>query len=505
MAAREKIYGFQLVRSLCCIAIVIAHTVAYVELRYGLSTGQLDYFGRYGMLGLVSLFFALSGFLSAHQISESEAGFNPVKHFAKRLIRLLPAYWLAIIAEIVLGLCSVGAVSSDNNFVFSLFLLPNGSYILGAAWTLIYDVFFYFFCSFFANRTMKKFFPLFIGLWSVIIIIYEVIFHKGYTVDYSFPNILISVLYLNYFVGCASYYIYSHIKKRAKKWMNKPLSRTLNIFFALLFLAVIVSYETLGVFTWLGIIVYLLLVMFTILNASFVTISPENLLVNIGDRSYGIYLVHLAIVKCVIYYFSAWNIPMVIAGIVTVIVSLLIGTCFGEWANKINGIIKSMISRIDFSNRKAMLKKIIPIFVSVALIASVYVFGRVSSYIAEVKKPDFGDVIIDTSGLSAGFVDDYSIGPNGTIEFDGWAYDPINDRLADTVYVVYQKKSLPIELSWFDRSGVGTTLGKPFLTTCGFHITLKNFSDEDLKELKFYVLTDEKVAVEIISSDMIQI
>ena len=165
----NKIQGFQAARGIACLSIVIAHHVYLLETAYGLTPASaLDYPGRYGMLQLTSIFFALCGFFVTRAVLTSKGNRNPVRFIFKRLLRLYPTYWLAIGFCCILRLCAYGslAVGETKYFLKGLLLLGNGSYLLNGEWTMVYDLVLYTLSSVFANRYLKRFYPAAVLVWA---------------------------------------------------------------------------------------------------------------------------------------------------------------------------------------------------------------------------------------------------------------------------------------------------------------------------------------------------
>lgn len=59
--------GLQVLRGLCCLGILFAHSFAYAEWTWNLNFGAFP--GRSGMLDYVAFFFFLTGYLVAAQIN----------------------------------------------------------------------------------------------------------------------------------------------------------------------------------------------------------------------------------------------------------------------------------------------------------------------------------------------------------------------------------------------------------------------------------------------------
>ena len=94
---KKRIYGFQAIRAVACLSVVIAHLVYLIEVNYGMTPAvSLNYPTRYGMLDIATLFLAISGFIVAKTISKADEHSNPLRFMLKRMARIYPTYWLAI-------------------------------------------------------------------------------------------------------------------------------------------------------------------------------------------------------------------------------------------------------------------------------------------------------------------------------------------------------------------------------------------------------------------------
>lgn len=95
---------------------------------------------QYGGAG-VDLFFVLSGFIIAHSSARS------ARHFlAHRLMRILPAYWIATAIAALLTLRHLDWSAAFDWLIQSLFYLPGPGgrpALIFVAWTLVYELAFY--------------------------------------------------------------------------------------------------------------------------------------------------------------------------------------------------------------------------------------------------------------------------------------------------------------------------------------------------------------------------
>ena len=141
--------GIQCLRFVAALMVVVLHSTFYASER--LTPGSDVW--RAGMLG-VDIFFVISGFVmfasSAHLASVSGGW----KDFAvKRLIRIVPLYWLVTSLKLAILLAAPAVVlHSQVDWAYiakSYFFVPaynvdgNIEPLLGVGWTLIFEMFFY--------------------------------------------------------------------------------------------------------------------------------------------------------------------------------------------------------------------------------------------------------------------------------------------------------------------------------------------------------------------------
>lgn len=96
----ERLNGLQVMRALGCVGIVFAHSAAFAEMAFpGMQEGYtLNFWGRYGLLSLVTFFFAISGFLVAREVDTSEQG--ALTFLKKRAVRIYPTYWVGVVLAV---------------------------------------------------------------------------------------------------------------------------------------------------------------------------------------------------------------------------------------------------------------------------------------------------------------------------------------------------------------------------------------------------------------------
>lgn len=141
-------------RAIAALAVVLYHTTIHYNL-YTSQYSSWQWIYRLGNFG-VSTFFLISGFVlyrpfvTAHFEGRATPALWPF--WKRRLLRIFPAYWLALTAAVVLGFVHLRDVSG---FVTGYALLQNYRagftlFGLGVEWTLVIEVSFYFVLPFLA-------------------------------------------------------------------------------------------------------------------------------------------------------------------------------------------------------------------------------------------------------------------------------------------------------------------------------------------------------------------
>jgi peptidoglycan/LPS O-acetylase OafA/YrhL len=123
----------------------------------------------------VDIFFVISGFVIWRTTGGLGAGTSARTFMRKRLLRVLPLYWLFLILVVVLwgtGLAFRGAPASPMSLAGSFLLLPPGEgrwLVMGIAWTLVYELYFYVLCGIaLCSRHAKSRPLLLIGMLAIV-------------------------------------------------------------------------------------------------------------------------------------------------------------------------------------------------------------------------------------------------------------------------------------------------------------------------------------------------
>lgn len=197
MSKNPTLYSLGLMRVVASLMVVVFHFNNMLTKEYGESIfGPM---ADYGIIG-VDYFFVLSGFL-LYQIHRKDWGKPALAaHYAaKRVARIVPLYWVALIATIALSQLSSEPrmpVGLDWFYEFAL-IEPEQKRMIGVAWTLNLDMIYYIvFCftillPIWAGRTIMI-------SWVSLIVVSNVMLGKQYGVAGSYALLFISGCFLSY-------------------------------------------------------------------------------------------------------------------------------------------------------------------------------------------------------------------------------------------------------------------------------------------------------------------
>ncbi len=147
-ANRDKFSSIEVGRGVAALLVVFHHTGNIMsEPRFFGAEPFNSHFNNFNVG--VDFFFVLSGFIITW-IHWSDIGRKErIRSFAaKRFIRIYPPYWFILVPLVILYLVFTGAGQPSQrdpvNIILSILLLPNPiEPILGVAWTLTHEMFFY--------------------------------------------------------------------------------------------------------------------------------------------------------------------------------------------------------------------------------------------------------------------------------------------------------------------------------------------------------------------------
>lgn len=420
------------------------------------------------------------------------------KFIKKRFLRIYPTYWVAVIASILLTICIKNTYTSNSKFWLIFFLFPiDVPYTLRIEWTLLYELGFYIIAVFFSfKKTRKLFFP-FLLFWSAAIVLVTVIKSIPVSPTIKLPLMLFTRQNLSIIVGCLTYYLYQHSEfSKIKAISNKLVVLVL----ILLCFAFVTNYEVFYSRYAIGQVMHYILLIPILLCAILINIRPNNILVKIGNCSYGIYLIHASILLLVFELCSKWKLSLDIKVFcVAIAFSALAGVGMGLIdINIAKSLEKYTVQPLPW---KKLGKFAFPIILSLLIISTVNAYTakiQANSNQAEVYLEQKFDssLAINNQDYNPGWVDSFKIThqENGTyrVIMNGWAFDPIANKLSTQIALVSNGKLLSGNLSWYDRHQVGDELGNPILKTCGFTFQSGDIASTDVSDdVAVYVQLDD--------------
>jgi len=305
------------IRGIAALIVVISHIfkrfVEHNDVNYPLLTflfESLD-LGRVGVI----VFFIASGFVIPWSLKHDYP--HALKAFAiKRFFRLYPAYWLSIIAAVVIGIDN--EVISIERILFNLTMIQKvfgSDSIIGVYWTLFIELIFYVICAcLFYFRLLHK---------NKCLIISLVLFSLGavgssvltYYYHIRIPLMLPQGLAVMFYGSLLCNYF---IKKQVE--LKKPLIILTIFYFMSLFIAQNIYYSD----NWLIFFSSHLIAFFVFFLLITKVKLHNSLAVYLGRISYSWYLLHILIVKAVFSLFG--DFAFTTLGFYLVIATVLIGS-----------------------------------------------------------------------------------------------------------------------------------------------------------------------------------
>lgn len=267
----------QLLRGIAAIAIVFFH---------GLIGTDIYKFVKYGNMG-VHLFFVLSGFIIVYIHYFDIGDRAKIKPFVvKRFLRIFPLYWMTTLIYIVLVI-PFGHRFSFEYILKSILLLPQQNMpIVGAAWTLEYEIFFYFlFCLLIFHR--KMLYPVF-AIWFISIVMFLI---SPLRENSLIINTVFNPINLEFLLGCGAALLVRKKKIRVG-WVPKTA-----VLIGLLGITLSLTLSYIGlqgipkVLLW-GVPCAVLIFGLVELELN-QKVNVPKIFVYLGDASYSIYLTHL--------------------------------------------------------------------------------------------------------------------------------------------------------------------------------------------------------------------
>ena len=316
--------SLQVYRAFAALGVVFYHLQCFLESIGGAANTPFRVFGLPFSRGCW-FFFVLSGFLMAQQV---DAGSGSGWFLGRRLVRIYPSYWLAVAGVILLRVLAFGAVSMAG-LLGGMTLLPMQGlpsierYPLGIEWTLIFEVFFYAVCAVFANRWLRSYFGIFLVAWMVAVVARW----APAAMLPSASHLPLSPYNLLFATGGLTYYLWRAYAARPRVLVTAGISAGVVGFSAAwpLYDLPLVGFAGVG---FAG----LILVGMAWDQRRGYAAGRTGFLERLGDRSYGLYLVHAPIIITVLIearYVLGWKTTTPV-GLLALTLALAIGWCYGS-------------------------------------------------------------------------------------------------------------------------------------------------------------------------------
>lgn len=278
-----KLHNLQILRGISALLVCCFH------LREGLAFGNLNIgeilFGK-GSIG-VPIFFILSGFIMVFTTKKITFGGDTknqiTSFFKKRIIRIIPLYYLLTFAWVILG----GSFfyyfegAGLKRLVYSLLFIPQNESlpVLYLGWSLNYEIFFYliFGLSFFF-KSKRYLFIISFFITSYIL---------GLICDFESAYLKMITSHLNlYFIAGIIFGLYFDKYSISKKVAVPLCLLGISSFAVMIFGIIDVKYEIVGL-----IIVSLFVLSFLTFDYTF-KFKGNKFLIFLGDISYSLYFSH---------------------------------------------------------------------------------------------------------------------------------------------------------------------------------------------------------------------
>lgn len=286
----------QVLRGVASLIVVFYH--ATVNYREKINESFLFGYFSFGNRG-VDLFFVISGFIITYTSYNSLGQPSKLWTFIKRrFVRIFPVYWIVITGFLLLQITLPSFYNSHydlnaSNLTSTYLLFFEHNMINGVSWTLTFELFFYLLFAFAFLFPSKKWIFFFSIFYSLMLIAF-LIFGYQFPIANQWTALIFSPLNLEFFFGVLSVFFINKINTNTGKWV---------LVVGLLF------FLTSAVFTNMGIKLlnndYNKVILFGIPSAMILSglvklelnreFKPYRFLVQLGEASYSLYLLHLPI------------------------------------------------------------------------------------------------------------------------------------------------------------------------------------------------------------------
>ena len=290
----NKLEGIQVLRGYAAVLVVMTHLWSAGAISATLGLGGI------GGLG-VDIFFIISGFIMCFSLKERISRGDSIQFLKKRVYRVYPIYLIVLLPFLATYIRNSGGASPPADpmlAVGNILLLPsfyggeNYRMLVGAAWTLCYELFFYVLFAtamLSSNSKNRAIYTVMIVIVTMVTLV-NVLGLKGERLGWvNFQYMVGDTLFFNFVMGCACYFIWRKFRRILFSfWMAIGAAVILTVVAMALARAGLPRVISLGLPACAIILIFLF--------AEFDKSRLTRPLVFLGTASYSIYLVHTLLV-----------------------------------------------------------------------------------------------------------------------------------------------------------------------------------------------------------------
>lgn len=332
----ERVARYEMIQVLRFIAatlVVCGHSLIHVGEKFPMPTLPTAFFAWSGGWA-VTLFFCISGFVITHAAQR----INSLEFVVRRFLRIYSGYLLAVLLVfLVKGLVFHGFSTAEISFsALSLFPVGTIPYPLWIEWSLVFEVFFYVLFAIVWIARSNRVILVASAIWLLAIMWHSISEPSPRLV--TLGQAFLSARNIPFIFGIFSYFFFYKITREVRNLLlvsGVALAFTVNIFASDFWIIVGQSVSALCLVLW----------------AANVEISRKSLLVEFGNYSYGIYLVHTSAIMVLLV-----GTPLSTTGAITTLVTafLLAMTCgllFGFIEHHVHERLKKLLLRSSWIER----------------------------------------------------------------------------------------------------------------------------------------------------------
>lgn len=317
----------QTFRGIAALMVVLHHCVKSLKYYHKIEYPFLDYIASIGKFG-VDFFFVLSGFIITYSAFYKYNEPDSFKNYLKnRLIRIYVPYLPIGIFMLVIYTLLPGFSNStrDISILTSLTLIPQGNPALSVAWTLSFELLFYFLFS--LSFISKKLWNWFILIWlsSIIIFTYSS-FSSLQFLKIPFFRTLFSPYNIEFILG----FVLALLVVRKIRLPIIPVFSVLFLALLSFFYCIFTHFKLFAFNANLLFAIVAFLIIFVATSMSNFKINKASVMMMVGNATYSIYLIHnpLQMILIRIYPKTTSIVSLIVAMAVVLILSSAVGYAY---------------------------------------------------------------------------------------------------------------------------------------------------------------------------------